>query len=132
MGRETKEPRRAPASLATFIQALEGMKLVVELRKDTVVRGTLLAADDDMNLQLADATVQPLQGTARRAEYVYLRGSSVRFVHLPGSLEPSAAVEASRRRATEARRAAAREAGSTGNRRLPKGEDAAEGEDMES
>lgn len=34
--------------------------------------------------------------------YVYIRGRHVRFIHLPGSLEPAAAVEAHRRRVAAA------------------------------
>lgn len=35
--------------------------MVVELRYDTIVRGELLGADDQLNLQLGEATYQPLQ-----------------------------------------------------------------------
>lgn len=94
--------RARRTTLACFVQALEGQRLVVELRCDTIVRGELLGADDQLNLQLGAATHQPLQGTKREMPYVYIRGRHVRFIHLPGSLEPAAAVEAHRRRVAAA------------------------------
>lgn len=98
--------RRGPRNgLATFVQALEGGRLVVELRYDTIVRGTLLAADDQLNLQLGDASVQPLQGERREAVFLYVRGRHVRFIHLPGNLDPAAAIEQHRKRVATAVRA---------------------------
>lgn len=97
--------RRQPNTLAVFIRALEGSKVVVELRRDTVVRGTLLSADDGLNMQLTDATVRPLGGPAREASLLHVRGHSVRYIHLPGNLEPAAAVEAHRKRVAQAMRA---------------------------
>ena len=37
------------------------VRLVVELRHDTIVRGTLTEADDEMNLIMENATYEPLQ-----------------------------------------------------------------------
>lgn len=110
--------RRRRLNLSVFIQALEGSKVVVELRNDSVVRGMLLHADDQLNLQLGDASYTALQGTARVLPYVYLRSRSVRFVHLPGNLDPAAAIEARRKRvaAAFAEHALARgRAGGSGN-----------------
>jgi hypothetical protein len=39
---------RAPRSLLVFVQALEGLTLLVELRNDTVVRGRVESVDDAM------------------------------------------------------------------------------------
>ena len=89
-------------TLAAFIQALEGVKVVVELRRDTVVRGTLDSADEGLNLQLSNATVKTADGAQRSAATLQVRGRSVRFIHLPGNVEPAAAVEAHRRKAAQA------------------------------
>eukprot|EP00887_Chlorella_sp_A99_P002185 scaffold21.g2185.t1 len=115
--------------LAVFIQALEGQRLVVELRRDTIVRGTLLAADDQLNLQLGAATVQPLQGPARQAEFLYVRGRSVRYVHLPPNLDPGSAIAAHRRRVADAvrRHAATQQTAQQAEGRRAKGA-AAEGD----
>ena len=86
-----------------FIASLEGSKVVVELARDTVVRGTLLSADDALNLQLGGGvTVTPLQGATRSMDATFIRGRHVRFIHLPPSLDPAAAVAAHRRRVAQA------------------------------
>lgn len=51
----------ADRSLATFVQALTGLKVVVELNNDSVARGILESSDVGMNLTLTEASVQPLQ-----------------------------------------------------------------------
>ena len=114
--------RRRPgrASLATFVQALEGQRVVVELRHDAIVRGTLLTVDDALNLQLGEASVQPLQGPRRAMEFIYLRGRSVRFIHLPGNLDPAGAIEAHRKRVAAAVRAHAQQQ-AQGVQRMEKG-----------
>ena len=43
---------RAARSLLMFVQALEGMTLIVELRNDTVVRGRVETVDDNMKCAL--------------------------------------------------------------------------------
>ncbi len=35
-------------------------------------------------------------------DFLYLRGRTVRYIHLPGTLDPAAAIEAHRRTAVEA------------------------------
>lgn len=119
MGR--RRGRGAEGSLACFIQALVGSRVVVELRGDTILRGTLASADEYMNLQLEGVTYTPLQGAPRALPALYVRARQVRFVHLPANLDPLAAVEAARRRAAEARRQHAAEQAAAGAARLQKG-----------
>ena len=112
--------RQGNATLSVFLQALEGTKLVIELRRDTIVRGTLDSVDDALNLQMTDASVKTLDGATRNAANLYIRGSSVRFVHLPGNLEPAKAMEAHRNRVAQARREHAAQQGAAPT--LPKGQ----------
>ena len=51
----------------------------MELRNDTVIKGQLDAADEDMNLTLSGASWQPLQGEPQRMDFFYVRGTSVRW-----------------------------------------------------
>ena len=53
---------RAARSLLMFVQALEGMTLIVELRNDTVVRGRVETVDDNMKCAL----LMPLLRRQRR------------------------------------------------------------------
>ena len=117
-------PRRSrhSSTLAVYIQSLEGTKVVVELRRDTIVRGTLTSVDEHLNLVMTDATVKAVSGAQRSAASLHVRGSSVRFIHLPGNMEPAAAVDAHRRRVVQARREHAALQGSTAGA-LPKGQD---------
>jgi small nuclear ribonucleoprotein (snRNP)-like protein len=55
MGRKKNE------TLACFVQALQGMQVIVELRYDTALRGVLESVDDAMNLVMTDVKCQPLQ-----------------------------------------------------------------------
>jgi small nuclear ribonucleoprotein (snRNP)-like protein len=55
MGRKKNE------TLACFVQALQGMQVIVELRYDTALRGVLESVDDAMNLVMIDVKCQPLQ-----------------------------------------------------------------------
>lgn len=70
--------RKSERSLACFLQALQGMKLVVELRQDTLVRGTLESADDEMNLVMVDASLTPLQGEKQELQWLYVKGHHIR------------------------------------------------------
>jgi small nuclear ribonucleoprotein (snRNP)-like protein len=45
---EKQRTPRAARSLLMFVQALEGMSLIVELSNDTVVRGRIESVDDAM------------------------------------------------------------------------------------
>jgi small nuclear ribonucleoprotein (snRNP)-like protein len=115
--------RRARPTLAVLLQALEGQKVVLELRRDVVVRGTLLSCDAAMNMQLADATATPLGGAPRAAAWLHVRGRALRYAHLPASLDPAAAVAAAAARRAAALREHARAQGAAP--RLPKGDGAA-------
>ena len=51
----------ADRSLSTFVEALIGSKVVVELNNDAIARGMLESSDVGMNLTLTEASLQPLQ-----------------------------------------------------------------------
>ena len=74
------------------------------------IRGHLDTADEWGNLQLSDATVQPLQRPTTSLPYAYVRARYVRFIHLPPTLDPGATVKAYRRRTLLSARSAARAA----------------------
>ncbi len=51
----------------------------MELRNDTVIKGLLDAADADMNLTLSGASWQPLQGEPQRMDFLFVKGTNVRW-----------------------------------------------------
>ncbi len=61
MRRVNRKVPPADRSLATFVQALTGLKVVVELNNDAIARGILESSDLGMNLTLTEASLQPLQ-----------------------------------------------------------------------
>ena len=61
MRRVNRKVPPADRSLATFVQALTGLKVVVELNNDAIARGVLESSDLGMNLTLTEASLQPLQ-----------------------------------------------------------------------
>lgn len=74
--RKVKQTER---TLVCFIQALQGMRLVVELRQDTVLRGTLESADEEMNLVMTEATSTSLQGEKQELHWAYVKGHHIRY-----------------------------------------------------
>lgn len=51
-----------------------------------VYRGKLIEAEDNMNCQMTQITVTYRDGRTGNLENVYIRGSKIRFMILPGEL----------------------------------------------
>ena len=102
---------RTPRSLACFVQALEGLRVLVELRYDTLIRGVLDQVDEHTNLTLSDVTVTKMSdGEEHQLSFIHVRGRVVRYVHVPSSVRPHTAIEDHRKRILEARQLHARDA----------------------
>lgn len=120
-GPSTSSKKHRRSTLAILIQALEGTKVVAELHNDTIIRGMLTSSDSALNLQMEEATVKSLDGTVRTVAQLYIKGTKLRMIHLPGNLDPSQTIQAHRRRVMKIKR---QHAYSQGNvQRLPKGEE---------
>ncbi|KAK4537275.1 hypothetical protein CDCA_CDCA11G3300 [Cyanidium caldarium] len=71
---------------AALFQTLVGQVVTVELKNDLCIRGTLLSVDPYLNVRLADVVVtEPEAFPALLAlrHSCTVRGSCVRYVHLP-------------------------------------------------
>ncbi|KAJ9531060.1 hypothetical protein QJQ45_000941 [Haematococcus lacustris] len=90
-----RRPGREERSLACLIQALEGRRVVVELRSDIIIRGLLDEADEFLKC-----------GVKTSHEFLYVKGRNIRFVHLPKALDPGQAIEAQRKKLVDLRVAA--------------------------
>ena len=99
----TRSQHRGDKSLSCLLQALEGTRVVVELRNDTIIRGTLESADQHMSMVLLEASVEPLQQPKKFAEFLFLKGKHIRYVHMASSLDPSTIVEQTRSRIRQAK-----------------------------
>ena len=60
--------------------------MTVELTNGQVYRGKLQEAEDSCNVQLRDVTGTARDGRVSHLDYVYLRGSHVRFFVIPDML----------------------------------------------
>ena len=111
----------AERTLLCFVQALVGTKVVVELRDDVAIRGVLADVDDRMNLTIENAQRRTPEGVLMKLERVYVSARTVRYVHVPPSVDPSELVERKRLEAFEASRHYQRQA-AFGPRNPSKGE----------
>ncbi|KAG0575597.1 hypothetical protein KC19_5G015300, partial [Ceratodon purpureus] len=75
------------------LKALVGLELLVELRNDLSVRGVLHDCDNASNVIIKDATVEDVEGVQRQLPLVFLRGSNIRFVHIPDNVDVMQLVE---------------------------------------
>ena len=94
---------RGDKSLAVLLQALEGTRVVVELRNDTIIRGTLESADQHMSLILIAASVEPLQQPKKPVDFLFLKGKHIRYVHMGNSVDPQTIIEQNRSRIRQAK-----------------------------
>ncbi len=81
-------------SLCFLLESLRGKAVTVELKNDTVVKGIIEEADQQMNLTLFNAT-QTRRGSLKNEvlEVVFIQGITIRYVHLPDDLDPFQATE---------------------------------------
>ncbi|KAK9835770.1 hypothetical protein WJX74_007517 [Apatococcus lobatus] len=70
---------------------------------DTIIRGTLESADQLMSLILTDATVEPLQQPKKFADFLFLKGKHIRYVHMASSIDPTSIIEQTRNRIRQAK-----------------------------
>ena len=65
----------------------EGHKLTVELIDGVMYRGMVVDTEDNMNCQLTNVTVIQKNGSQSHLEFVYIRGSKIRYIILPDMLK---------------------------------------------
>eukprot|EP00884_Botryococcus_braunii_P001965 jgi/Botrbrau1/1176/Bobra.0162s0061.2 len=85
-------------TLSCFVGALQGVQVIVELRNDTIIRGLLESADDGLNLVLNGVTVQKLQGRPTNQDFMFVKGSTIRYIHVPKAVKVATVVEDQARR----------------------------------
>ncbi|PSK55779.1 U6 snRNA-associated Sm-like protein LSm2 [Elsinoe australis] len=88
----------------SFFKTLVNHEVTVELKNDISIRGTLKSVDQYLNIKLDDITVMediryPHMSSVKN---VFIRGSVVRYVHLPaGSVDVPLLEDATRREAAQ-------------------------------
>jgi small nuclear ribonucleoprotein D3 len=66
-----------------------GYTVTVELTTGALYRGTLLDAEDSLNLQLNQVLSTDPNGHQTQLEHVYVRGSHIRWIQVPDMLAQS-------------------------------------------
>ncbi|CAD0019753.1 unnamed protein product [Aureobasidium pullulans] len=85
----------------SFFKTLVNTEVTVELKNDISIRGTLKSVDQYLNIKLDDITV--LDDLKYPHMNVFIRGSVVRYVHLPAaSVDTPLLEDATRREAAQA------------------------------
>lgn len=75
--------------LCLLAQALTGTRVAIELRDDTMLKGTILSATEAMDIMLQDVLVETVDGsTASRRDKMYIKSRSIRFMMLPENIDP--------------------------------------------
>jgi len=87
----------------SFFKTLVDHEVTVELKNDVSIRGTVKSVDQFLNIKLEDITVlNELQYPHLSAiKNVFIRGSVVRYVHLPAAAVDTALLEDATRREAE-------------------------------
>eukprot|EP01122_Echinamoeba_exundans_P004267 TRINITY_DN14282_c0_g1_i1.p1 TRINITY_DN14282_c0_g1~~TRINITY_DN14282_c0_g1_i1.p1 ORF type:complete len:104 (+),score=26.43 TRINITY_DN14282_c0_g1_i1:15-326(+) len=69
----------------SFFKSLVGKEIIVELKNDMSVKGVLVAVDQYLNLKLSDIKVveEDKYPHLMSVKNSFIRGSVVRYVHLP-------------------------------------------------
>ncbi|KAI9806672.1 MAG: U6 snRNA-associated Sm-like protein LSm2 [Sarcosagium campestre] len=84
----------------SFFKTLVDHEVTVELKNDISIRGTLKSVDQYLNIkldgiQVVDEVKYPHLSSVKN---IFIRGSVVRYVHLPGSAVDTALLEDATRR----------------------------------
>mmetsp|Transcript_32185 Transcript_32185/g.80753 ORF Transcript_32185/g.80753 Transcript_32185/m.80753 type:complete len:97 (+) Transcript_32185:84-374(+) len=91
----------------SFFKTLVGKEVIVELKNDLCIRGTLGSVDQYLNLKLNDIRVIEEEKFPHMlsVKNCFIRGSVVRYVHLPaGEVDTELLQDASRVEAREQKR----------------------------
>jgi U6 snRNA-associated Sm-like protein LSm2 len=89
----------------SFFKTLTNHPITVELKNDISIRGTLKSVDQYLNIKLDDITVldELKYPHLSSVKNIFIRGSVVRYVHLPASeVDRGLLEDASRREAASA------------------------------
>ena len=127
--KSTSKPRRTPhseQSLLCYVQSLVNVLVIVELRDDSVVRGTVVECDDCMHLTLKRCELVTIDREIREYEKLFVKNRTIRGIHVPKRYETCDLIEKRREEQFQARTFYQRQVvqgTNVGKRRLGKGTD---------
>ncbi|KAK9448039.1 uncharacterized protein V1518DRAFT_419512 [Limtongia smithiae] len=91
----------------SFFKTLIDEQVIVELKNDMSIRGTLKSVDQFLNIKLDDISVldEIKYPHLSAVKNVFIRGSVVRYVHLPAAVVDSTLLEDATRKEASAQAA---------------------------
>lgn len=96
-----------PSCLSSFFKTLTQQTVTVELKNDISIRGTLKSVDQYLNIKLDDVVVldELKYPHLSSVKNIFIRGSVVRYVHLPPDKVDRSLLEDACRREAAAQKA---------------------------
>lgn len=76
-------------SLLSFLQELRGTLVEIELKNSSIVSGEMVYVDENMNTFLKHAKITMKGSNPTKAEEYMVRGSTIRYIILPESMNTS-------------------------------------------
>lgn len=81
--KKSPPPGNQPKTLGSLLKYMEGMEVIMELKTGKRIRGTLLSADNDMNVTLD----KPQNDEEELLDNIHIRGSTVRLIQFPDNAD---------------------------------------------
>lgn len=79
--------KKVTGIVTVLLYESEGHTVTVETKNSDMYRGFLFQAEDNMNIQLTNATLVDRRGRTSNLDHVFIRGSQIRFVIVPDILK---------------------------------------------
>ena len=90
-------------SLLCYVQSLVNVLVIVELRDDSVVRGTVVECDDCMHVTLKRCERVTIDREIREYEHLFIKNRTIRGIHVPKRYETCELIEKRREEQFQAR-----------------------------
>ena len=104
--KKSTKPRFTPhaeQSLLCYVQSLVNVLVIVELRDDSVVRGTVVECDDCMHVTLQRCELVTIDREIREYEKLFIKNRTIRGIHVPKRYETCELIEKRREEQFQAR-----------------------------
>ena len=86
---KAKEAFHLRNTLSVMLVAMINRKVLVELKNEATVVGTIIEADGFGNLSLSNAQIIDIRGHKLKAEITHVKSSAIRYVRLPDDVNPA-------------------------------------------
>ena len=103
--KKSTKPRtpHSEQSLLCYVQSLVNILVIVELRDDSVVRGTVVECDDCMHLTLERCELVTIDREIREYEKLFIKNRTIRGMHVPKRYKTCDLIEKRREEQFQAR-----------------------------